>query len=252
MKHIFIFLLIIMASSIYSQDRSTTYRDTTRMEFDRKDRNRSARYRKVRTRYGLVDFGVSTLSSPTTYRLENGIDPFELRLLKSLNINLHLVQQRVSLATRNLNLVYGLSIESHRYRFDNPVVLLDDTPEVEFAFFEDRKFKKNRLAYTYLSVPLMFNFKSNPKYPYRSFHLSAGGFAGILLGANFKTKEKGNKEKIKDNYGLNTFRYGLRTEIGYGPLIFYGTFALNDLFDKDKDNGYKVKPFSIGLVVWPF
>lgn len=248
----------MISVQLYAQENDQTYRDTTiyrdtdHKEYSWKNRNHSHRYKRIRTRYGLVDIGVSALSSPTTYRLENGIDPFELRMLKSLNLNLHLVQQRVSLANRYVNLVYGLTIESHRYRFDNPVVLLDDTPEVQFEFFEDRNFKKNRLAYTYLSVPLMFNFKSNPKYPYRSFHLSAGGFAGLLLGANFKTKEKGDKEKIKDNYGLNTFRFGLRGEIGYGPLILYGTYALNDLFDPDKDNGYEVTPFSIGLIVWPF
>lgn len=250
MKHIIIFLICLAGSEITAQEY--TYRDSNRIESVQKEKYKSSRYRKVRTRYGLLDIGISALSTPTTYRLENGVDPFELRLLKSLNLNLHLVQQRVSLADRYLNLVYGLTIESHRYRFDNPVVLLEDTPEVEFEFFEDRKFKKNRLAYTYLTMPLMFNFKSNPKYPYRSFHLSAGGFAGILLGANFKTKEKGNKEKIKDNYGLNSFRYGLRGEIGYGPLILYTTYSLNNLFDKDKDNGYEVTPFSVGLIIWPF
>lgn len=252
MKNTIIILLCIFSWQLSAQDSEPTYRDTTNREFYHKEKSKPSRYRKVRTRYGLVDIGISAISTPTTYRLENGIDPFELRLLKSLNFNLHLIQQRVSLADRHMNLVYGLTIESHRYRFDNPVVLLEDTPEVQFEFFEDRKFKKNRLAYTYLTVPLMLNLKSNPKYPYRSFHLSAGGFAGLLLGANFKTKEKGNKEKVKDNYGLNTFRFGLRGEIGYGPFILYGTYALNNLFDKDKDNGYEVKPFAIGLIVWPF
>ena len=221
--------------------------------FSRDDhpRKRSS-FRKVKTRYGLVDLGFSALYSPSTYQLDNGIDPFELRLWKSTNFNLHFVQQRVSLIDRYLNAVYGLTLESHRYFFDNPVVLLEDTPEVSFDFRQGTNFKKNRLTYTYLTVPFMLNLKSNPRYSYRSFHLSVGGFAGLLLGANFKTKVKGNKEKIRDNFGLNTFRYGIRTEVGYGPLIFYGTYTLNNLFDKDKDGGYEVTPFAIGLVVWPF
>jgi hypothetical protein len=214
--------------------------------------HKKSRYRKVKTRYGLVDLGVSALYSPTTYRLDNGIDPFEMRLWKSTNLNLHFVQQRVSLVDRYVNLIYGLTLESHRYFFDNPVVLLEDTPEVSFDFREGTRFKKNRLTYTYLTVPFMINFKSNPKSSYRSFHLSAGGFAGLLLGANFKTKVKGNKDKVRDNFALNTFRYGLRTEVGYGPLIFYGTYTLNNLFDKDKDGGYEVTPFSVGLILWPF
>ena len=252
MKQIIIFLIVLlMLTPMKSQDNNHSDHDTL-FSVEHYKKNSSYRSRKIKTRYGLVDFGFNALSTPTTYRLENGIDPFELRLFKSTNINLHLVQQRLSLAKRHLNLVYGLSIESHRYSFDNPVILLEDTPEAQFQFFENRRFKKNRLATTYLTIPMMFNIKSNPRYSYRSFHLSAGGYASLLLGANFKTKEKGNKDKIKDNFGLNTFRYGLRGEIGYGPLIFYTTIDMNNLFDKDKDNGYEVTPFSIGLVIWPF
>ena len=116
-----------------------------------------------------------------------------IAFLKSNNINLHFVRQRVSLARRYVNLEYGLTWEWHKYFFDNPVILIDDTPDVTFEFVEDRNFKKNRLAYSYLTVPLMLNFKSNPGRAYRSFHLSVGGYAGLLIGANFKTKEKGNK-----------------------------------------------------------
>ena len=217
------------------------------------DYTSKTRYRRaVRTRYGLIDFGVSAMNPAGTYRLENGIDPFETRLLKSSNFNIHLIQQRVSLAKGYLNFVYGLTWETHKYFFDNPVVLLEDTPQVEFEFFADRNFKKNRLTYSYLTIPIMFNIKTNPRRAYRSFHLSVGGFAGLLLGANFKTKEKGEKNKVRDNFGLNPWRYGLRAEIGYGPLILYGTYALNELFETDKNGGYEITPFSVGIVIWPF
>jgi hypothetical protein len=252
MKYILLGFFLFGFVTVFSQRDSDREKNDSIFYNEKNRETKSRWHRKVRTRYGLVDFGFSAISTPTTYRLENGIDPFEMRLWKSTNFNLHFIQQRISLVNRNLNLVYGLSIESHRYFFDNPVILQEDTPEVSFEFVENRRFKKNRLAYTYLTVPVMFNIKSNPRYPYRSFHLSAGGFGGLLLGANFKTKVKGDKDKVKDNFGLNTFRYGLRGEIGYGPLIFYGTFTLNHLFDKDKDNGYKVNPFAIGLVIWPF
>ncbi|NND34177.1 MAG: outer membrane beta-barrel protein [Saprospiraceae bacterium] len=252
MKYIITLLItsLIWPVITYGQieDREATDTVFSRESYTKK----KSSFRKVKTRYGLVDLGVSALYSPTTYRLDNGIDPFELRLLKSTNFNLHFVQQRVSLIDRQLNVVYGLTLESHRYFFDNPVVLLEDTPEVTFDFRSGVNFKKNRLTYNYLTVPFMINFKSNPRYSYRSFHLSAGGFAGLLLGANFKTKVKGSKEKVRDNFALNTFRYGIRTEIGYGPLIFYSTYTLNNLFDKDKDGGYEVSPFTIGLVIWPF
>jgi hypothetical protein len=71
------------------------------------------------------------------------------------------------------------------------------------------------------------------------------------LGANHKIKN-GGKVKVKDNFGLNQWRYGFRGEFGYGPLIFYGMVGLNGLFEDDKDGGYDVTPYSVGLVLWPF
>lgn len=206
----------------------------------------------VKTRYCLVDVGISNFSSPATYRLDDGTDPFELRTLKSLNINWHLVQQRLSMARGYLNLQYGLTLEYHRYFFQNPVILKDRTPNVEFEHTPEISYKKNRLRYTYLTVPLMVNIKSNPNRSSKSLHISAGGFAGIFVGANFKTKANGNKSKYRDDFNLNKFRYGLRAEFGYGPLIFYGTYNLNELFEENKNNGYEINPFAVGVVVWPF
>ncbi len=256
-KNALILIFTLCTLAIFGQQDSVPAQDvqdtivpsySRNYEYSKKYRSR----RNTKTRFGLIDFGTSGMATPETYRLENGIDPFELRPWKSTNINLHFVQQRVSLAGGYFNLVYGLTWEMHRAFFDNPVVLLPDTPEATFEFIPDANFKKNRLSYSYLTVPLMFNIKSNPRYSYRSLHISAGVYAGVLLGANFKTKEKGNKEKTRDNFGLNTWRYGLRAELGYGPVILYGTMALNDLFDEDKDGGYEVTPFSVGLVLWPF
>ncbi len=247
MKYLFIIgCLLGFFPMMAQEDIDTTF------EVREDDQARKFHYRSVRTRYLLVDFGVSGMHTAETYRLENGIDPFEVRLLKSTNLNIHFFQQKFSLARGYANFVYGLTLETHKYFFDNPIILLEDTPQASFEFVEGVNFKKNRLNYSYVTVPLMFNLKTNPRHTWRSFHLSFGGFAGILLGANFKTKEKGSKEKVKDNFGLNTFRYGLRGEIGYGPVIFYGTVALNELFQEDKNGGYEVTPYSLGVVIWPF
>ncbi len=213
---------------------------------------RTRRYKPFHTRWGIVDFGISGMAPDQTYRLENGIDPFEQRLIKSTNINIHILQSRLGVAQGHLNLVYGLTFEAHKYFLDNPVILLDDQPEVTFEFVEGVNYKKNRLSYSYLTVPLMLNIKSNPRRPYRSFHLSAGVYGGFLLGANFKTKTRDDKVKTKDNFALNNWRYGLRGEIGYGPLIFYGTVALNELFEEDKNNGYQITPYTVGVILWPF
>ncbi len=240
-------ILFLFATGTLAAQPDSLHHDKGRLDYS-KPRKQPA----VKTRYGIVDLGFSLLTSDVTHRLPNGIDPFELRTLNSTNINFHIVQQRLSLARRYINLIYGITFEAHRYSFENPVVLVPRISDVTFDYREDKNFKKNRLAYSYLTIPLMINLRSAPRHPYRSFYLSAGGFAGVRLGSNFKTKERGSKDKVRDNYGLNMFRYGLRAEVGYGPVILYGTWTLNGLFDPDKNGGYDVTPFAAGFVIWPF
>ncbi len=250
MKYTLLFFAIVCYNSLFSQEVQDSFETVDDYEYNfflKKDNGK-----KVKTRYFLMDIGFNGLYSSKTYTLENGIDPFELRLWKSTNFNLHFFQQRVSLVERKLNLIYGLTFESHKYTFDNPLLLIADTPEVEFEFVDGVTFKKNRLTANYFTLPLMINLKTAPKKPLRSFQISAGGYVGFLVGANFKSKVKGNKDKTRDNYGLNTLRYGLRGEIGYGPVTMYGMWTLSPFFDEDKDHGYALTPFTIGFVLSPF
>ena len=53
---------------------------STRYNYQSKGRTKY--HRAVRTRYGLVDFGVSAMKTASTYRLENGIDPFDKTYFK--------------------------------------------------------------------------------------------------------------------------------------------------------------------------
>ena len=142
MKYILLAIAIICYSNANTQEIQDSFETEDDFEYNFFTKKNSDK--KVQTRYFLMDLGFNGFYSSKTHRLENGIDPFELRLWKSTHFNLHFFQQRVSLADRKLNLIYGLTFESHKYTFDNPVLLLADTPEVQFEFVEGVKFKKNR------------------------------------------------------------------------------------------------------------
>lgn len=207
--------------------------------------------KNIRTRWILMDLGSDGLKTDADYQIE-GIDPFETNAWKSTNVNLHLFQQRINLINHAVNLKWGLTFQFHKYWFDNPVVLQKDAPVATFDYLPEVNFKKNRLSATYLTMPIMFNFETKPRRKSRSFHINVGAYGGPRLGANFKTRIDGNKNKVKDDYNLSKWRYGLRTEIGFGGINLYGTLALNELFQEGKNNGYKVTPFSVGFVIIPF
>jgi len=213
---------------------------------------RKHRTNPIRTRWILLDLGLSGMHTDELYTLGNGVDIFETRLWNSSNVNLHIVQQKFSLVNGYLNLKYGLSIDHHKYYFDNPVIWLEDAPQVEIVYDDPAQYKKYRISYSYLTVPFMLDFSSRPLRSYKSFHLAAGVYGGVLLGANYKLKKKGDKTKYKDNFNLNKFRIGLRGEIGYGPVIFYLNWSFTDLFEEKKNGGYVITPFSVGIQVLPF
>jgi hypothetical protein len=206
----------------------------------------------IKTRWFLFDLGFDMLSTKEDYRLSNGIDPFELRMGKSTNVNIHAMQQRINLVNHHVNLKWGLTFEFHKHYFDNPVMLLEDQPDVTFAWDGERNLRKYRLSYTYLTMPVMLNFETNPKKGWKSFHFNIGAYGGPRIDSNFKVKGKDVKDKYRDNFQLSKWRYGIRSEIGYGPFQFYGTVALNKLFQDSKNSGYEVTPFSIGLIIIPF
>ncbi len=101
-------------------------------------------------------------------------------------------------------------------------------------------------------MPIMLNFETNSRRKSRSFHINIGAYGGPRLGSNFKTKGDGDKNKVKDDFNLVKWQYGLRAELGYGWFKMYGTLGLNDLFQEDKNNGYKVTPLSVGFILIPF
>lgn len=206
----------------------------------------------IRTRWLLMDLGTDILVTDRTYTLDNGIDPFEINAWKSTNVNLTLFNQRINIIDHKFNFQWGMSFEFHKYYFTNPVTFAAKTPQVQIDYHDNIDFDKNRLSYSYFTVPLMLNFESNPSNPSKSFRLSAGVFGGPRLGANFKTKTDGEKDKVRDDFNLAPFRYGIRGEIGFGVFNFYGTMALNELFEEEKNNGYVITPMSIGVQIIPF
>ena len=208
--------------------------------------------RNVRTRWVLMDLGTDVMLADKDYRLDNGIDPFEINAWKSTNVNLHVFQQRINIANQSVFFKWGLTFQFHKYMFDNPVTLDADSPSATFTYHENTKFKKNRLSTTYLTMPIMLSFKTKAKPKGHSFHFDIGAYGGPRLGANFKTKLNGDKDKVKDDFNLSKWRYGLRTAIGYSHFKMYATLALNEMFQESKNNGYKITPLSIGFIVIPF
>ncbi len=244
--------LLLTMSAVQAQNDSLP-EEEKEFKFEWGPGNQSDEIDFVETRWILFDLGSTVLTSDETYSLpQNDIDPFEQRIFKSTNVNLHLVRQRMNIIKGIVNLEYGLGFGFYKIMFENPVKLVPEQPQVTFEYNPETDYKKTRLSYSYLQLPLMLSFETKPEDRSKSFHISAGGYFGVRTGANHKTKMDGDKDKKKDDFNINSFQYGLRAQLGYGPFNLYATYRLDELFDPDKDNGYELHPFSIGVILLPF
>ena len=208
----------------------------------------------VKTRWFLLDLGFASYISPDPLPELDGINPMEPDILNSVSWRLHLVNQRINIIRHHLNLVYGAGFSFNFYGFSNPVTLAPSSPNVNFTLAEgnDASYKKNHLRASYLHLPVMLNIETNPYQKSKSFHINAGVYGNVLLGGKTSQKTNNRKTKIKDKYNLENFQYGLIGQIGYGPVTFYGTYGLNELFKPEKDNGYTVNPITFGIKLIPF
>ena len=191
--------------------------------------------------------GINGYASGGRLNLPNSLDQLELRYGRSLEWNLHLLNQRLDLHKKRFVLEYGLDLNFNIYSFVNNISLKPGEEEVTIIE-ENLDFKRNKLRTTSLNVPLLLTFVSKKGPNDNVFHFSAGAYGSVLLGAKQKLKIKdGEKRKVRDDFNLNAFNYGLTARIGGGPVTFYAKYSLTSLFKENQ--GPNLIPFSFGIVI---
>jgi len=111
-------------------------------------------------------------------------------------------------------------------------------------------FSKNRFSSRYLRIPIGFDFTKKIQND-NKLHLVLGPEFGFLLNGKVKqeSKERG-KEKFKDDYNFNPFRYGAFVRVGYKGMGIYTKYYFNDVFAKGQGPA-ELKNISFGLS-WGF
>jgi len=182
-----------------------------------------------------LPYGPGPLMSPENFTLNNK---------KSTNVNIWVVTQKLNLYQHKINLKYGLGVEIFNFRFDKSISFREDIEKN--VKFDMVPFTKNKLLVKYLTVPVQFNFSPNP-YNKKAFYASIGMSAGYLWNAKNKqiSAERG-KEKFRGNFNLNDWRIATIGELGVGAVRLYGSFANNNLFNKNQ-SFVDMQPFAVGL-----
>ncbi len=206
--------------------------------------------KNFKSRIGLLDLGVNTLLYNSTFQMPTEYKGLDMNPGKSINVKLHLFRQRVNLIAHHLNLMYGLTLDMHNYRFADAYNLESRMDSVTLKVL-DNSIRKSKLSDAWIELPVMLNIETNPWDTDKSFRINAGAYAGYLLGAHSKVKLADKiKIKEKDDFNMQKFRYGLIGQIGYGWFNVFADYSLTSFFNPEE--GPVVTPITFGISVVGF
>lgn len=203
----------------------------------------------VSTNWLILDLGFSNVNDQTNYGsaatqafFPGGTkDQLDLRNGRSINVNVWFFMQRVNIIKHVVNLKYGLGVEMNNYSFEKSVRY--NTDPVTNITIDNIKYRKNKLAADYLTVPVMLDFNFAPKRK-KGYGFSAGVSAGYLYAARQKMKsEQNGKEKVRSDFNLEPWKLSAIGELNLGVMRLYGSYALNNLHK----NGLEQTPYNIGI-----
>lgn len=204
----------------------------------------------LKTEWFQFALGVNALTDNGSFNMTPANYAFEQDHIWSVNALLGLITQGVNIYKHNVYVTYGLALSFNDYRLRNDVTFAPRTDSL-LIIDEAIDFKKNKLSAHYLQVPVMLHFETNPRNPGRSFELGVGAYGNMLFQSYQKqvSSERG-KQKVRDDFGLNQFNYGVMAQIGYSNLKFYTAYALTPLFEPKKGPG--LQPMTFGIILEGF
>ena len=204
----------------------------------------------------MMDLGFNTMQDKTNYNssgAKNFLNApganrnsslFNMRTGKSINVNVYPLMETFSVRNtrkQQINITTGIGLQLYNFRYGEPITF---TRNPNSIVLETTSFKKDKLAFDYLNIPLMVTFKTRL---FKGEYLVYG--LGITGGYNLATwtkQESGQygKVKVHDNFDFATFNTCLTGEIGlFTGIRFYGSYQLTNIYN----NSLNQHPISIGF-----
>jgi len=159
--------------------------------------------------------------------------------------------QKINLVKKNVNLKYGLGVELNNYRYRSGISYKEGgtlpyggQTNSPYIFRDSVSFSKNKLAADYITVPVMLNFSTTPRYNKPTYMVSFGVSAGYLYSQRNKQKSDGRgKLKNKGDYDLEKFKFSYVAEIGIGQIKLYGAYSPKSMYEHSLD----IRPYTFGI-----
>lgn len=238
------------------------------------------RVHKFNGHWAGVELGFNGLLTPNfdmNYAKEDAY--LDLRMEKSINVNVNFFEQNIPLNKRNtLGMVTGLGFSWNNYRFGNNVFITPDSLELKGYYMEGVEMRKSKITNLYLTLPLMFEVQSRAVRTRDKLHLSVGVVGGWRIRTHTKLYyEEANKDfwlrdpasgellpvkmsspggssriidKNHDSFHMRPFKLDASVRAGWGVIQLYANYSLFSLFIDDR--GPELYPVSVGISLMPW
>lgn len=243
-----------------SATKNTTYLSlgTGGVKVTSKKQDSINKKKTVEMHWLMFDLGINALNDRTNYNdaaaqqylqvpgdKKNG-NLFSLRQGKSINVNIWPVLMNIKLMQshgQKISLYTGAGLQLYNFKFNRDISYVNETRPMVIE--DNVRFSKNKLAFAYVSIPMMFNFKTRMGGSNLWLTYGFGAIGGYCFDSWTKqiSDERG-KQKNHDEFNFQKFNLNLSGEIGIVNYIrFYATYQVTNLY---KD-ALVQNPYCIGI-----
>jgi len=237
--------------------------------------HKRVRREKFNGHWGGVGIGINGfVNDKYVYDLPDEYEYLDLLWQKSVNIDLNIYEQNISLsANKNFGLVTGIGYSIHNYRFTKSFTVMRDSNYFVGTYNYDINVRKSKIVTNFITIPVLFEFQDknqSPRSKYR-WHVNVGAIFGVRVHAHQKTYfNEQNKDyvmlhpvsrdvvatatspsypkvKVHDNFYMRPFKVDASLRVGWGWINLYANVSLTEMFNSGK--GPKLYPFSVGIML---
>ena len=245
--------LVIITTDTLNKDKRTkksitfkfAMKDTVENDTTKKDFKPSSKFSAQFT-LARIDLGLSTYLDNGSFTLSPATSYLERKTWKSSNFGLEVFQMGYRFNSY-FKIYMAAGLDWNHMRLTENVTFQKKLP-VLTPVEQNIEFDKNRFSSQYLRLPLSFQLRSKDDHKGNKVNFVFGPEVGFLLSGKIKqvSGERG-KEKFKDDYNFNPFRYGAFARLGYGGMGIYAKYYMNDVF-ADGQGPADFKNLSFGLM----
>jgi hypothetical protein len=239
----------------YDDNDEWTHRHDDGDDDDDDEQDRRGRWHRT---WQTFNFDLGTNNYLEDKKFPSDDKAYAVRPWGSWYVGLASVQR--SRIAKKIFLEWGLGINWYTFKFQNDnTIITEGENGVTFSLDNsDVDFRKSKLSISYVQASLIpvIDFGDHGRKPrvwdgynHNSFRIGFGPYVGYRIGSHSKVvynDEGRERDKNRDGFYLNNFRYGARLQVGYRSTDLFFNYDLNELFQDNK--GPKLNAFSFGVI----